>query len=187
MKIRDEIIDLIGRGYEGEYWDYKQCWYDNNVSLVHDIICFANNIVNHDSYIIIGVNDDAKIVGVNDDKNIKTSANINDLLSRISMGGDYRPTVRVVPLNINDYRVDVIIIENTNKTPFYLTEDFEDKKDKKRKNKILRANHIYTRINDKNTSIDSSADFDKQEYLWKKRFGIDQKIYERLMTWVFRY
>lgn len=52
-----EVKDLILLKQEGFYWDFKREWYsqDKKADLLHDIICMANNLVNRDSYIIIGV------------------------------------------------------------------------------------------------------------------------------------
>ncbi|MFA7179482.1 MAG: ATP-binding protein [Dehalococcoidales bacterium] len=176
MEIQKIILDLLSKGYEGGYWDFKQKWHDNKALLIHDILCFSNNLENKDSFIIIGVEDDGSVVGVDkNDSNRKNTAMINDLLSNLKMGGDYRPNVYVSPIDYENRIIDVIIIRNSANTPYYLTKNYSDN------NKHVRANHIYTRINDKNTAIDSSADFDKQEYLWKKRFRINESIFERLM------
>nr|WP_250318307.1 RNA-binding domain-containing protein [Streptococcus lutetiensis] len=57
--LEDEISYLIELHQEGEYWDFKRQWYDSSKSadLLHDIICMANNLANHDAYIIIGLDD----------------------------------------------------------------------------------------------------------------------------------
>lgn len=55
-------------------------------------------------------------------------------------------------------------IKNTSNTPYYLIDDFNDGKVK------VYANNIY---GDTNTPKKKTADIDKIEYLWKKRFGID--------------
>ena len=62
------------------------------------------------------------------------------------------------------------MILNDNNTPYYLTDNFQG----------IRSNYIYTRIQDTNTPIDRSADLDKVELLWKKRFGLTQSVLERL-------
>ena len=58
--------------------------------------------------------------------------------------------------------MDIIVIENSHNTPFFLVDQFEG----------VRANHIYTRVMDTNTPIDKSADINHIEYLWRKRFYI---------------
>ena len=59
-----EIRQLIELSAEGEYWDFKQQWHSNNAELLHDIICMANNLVNRDAYIIVGVADSKSVQGV---------------------------------------------------------------------------------------------------------------------------
>lgn len=60
----DEISELINLRTEGDYWDFKLKWHENNADLLHDIICMANNLVNRDAYIIIGVSDSKNPDGV---------------------------------------------------------------------------------------------------------------------------
>ena len=65
MTLEEEIKHLISLKQEGGYWDFKCEWYDDKKieDLLHDIICFANNLENRDCYIIIGVdeNNDYKL------------------------------------------------------------------------------------------------------------------------------
>ncbi len=55
-----DIKKLISLNQEGNYWDFKREWYsqDKKADLLHDIICMANNLVNRDAYIIIGVDEE---------------------------------------------------------------------------------------------------------------------------------
>ena len=59
-----------------------------------------------------------------------------------------RPFMYVEQISLSGNDIDVIVIENSRNTPFYLTDHFEG----------VRANHIYTRIMDTNTPIDKSAE-----------------------------
>ena len=70
--------------------------------------------------------------------------------------------VTVEPVVESSYTVDVIIIHNSDQTPFFLTE----------MEKGVRPYSIYTRVQDTNTPIDKSADIRNVELLWRKRFGI---------------
>jgi len=72
-------------------------------------------------------------------------------------------------------QIDVILIRDSAKTPYFLIENFRDK------NKEIRAGYIYTRIGDTNTAVDSIADLDKIEYLWRKHFGIDLSVNDKLL------
>ena len=60
--------------------------------------------------------------------------------------------------------------------------DISDIKDPngKKYGKIVRSYHIYTRVVDNNTPIDRQADINDVEFLWRKRFGIELPIMERL-------
>lgn len=66
----DEIKKLIGLHQEGSYWDFKKEWYgkDKDSDLLIDIICMANNLVNRDAYIIVGIDEEHEYT-VNDVSN----------------------------------------------------------------------------------------------------------------------
>ena len=38
MNLEEIIQNLIQKGYEGGYWDFKKKWYDNSAKLLHDIL-----------------------------------------------------------------------------------------------------------------------------------------------------
>ncbi|MEA4898706.1 MAG: ATP-binding protein [Christensenellaceae bacterium] len=175
----NEIYELISLGTEGSYWDFKQQWHENNADLLHDIICMANNFMDRDAYIIIGVSDSkspdgVQIKGVPDD-NRKSQQNLIDFLKDKKFAGSIRPTVYVQTLNMGNQDVDVIIVKNTADTPYFLTDPFNFGRE------CVRAGHIYVRIGDTNTPKIAFADIDKVEYLWRKRFGIDLTVNERLL------
>ena len=52
LSLREEILQLIALRQEGEYWDFKKEWYKRKPDLLHDIICMANNLSNHDLSLI---------------------------------------------------------------------------------------------------------------------------------------
>lgn len=177
----EEILDLINLKQEGGYWDFKKEWYkkDKNQDLLHDVISMANNIENHDAYIIIGVDEENEydIVSTKNNEDRKNTQKIVDFLKDKKFAGGIRPTVYVNSFNIFEKTLDVIVINNDNNTPYYLTDKFQQ----------IRANHIYTRIQDTNTPIDKSADIDKIELLWKKRFGLAQSTLERFEIYLENY
>ena len=164
----EEIQNLIALGTEGNYWDFKEKWHSNNGDILHDIICMANNLVNCDAYIIIGVSNNGTIVGVLDDDR-KNQQNLIDFLKDKKFAGDIRPTVYVQTLDL-EKQVDVIIIKNTTYTPYYLTESY----------KGVNQNNVYTRVGDTNTPKKATADVDKVEFLWRKRFGLDLSPLEKV-------
>lgn len=181
--MRKEIIDLITLKSEGGYWDFKQEWYSNNSDLLHDIICMANNIEDRDAFIIIGVTDNGEICGVTEN-NRKNQQNLVDFLRGVKFAGDRRPTVLLTKFNISENEIDVIVIKNTLNTPYYLTDDY---------NGVYKGN-VYTRISDTNTPKNKTADIDKTEFLWKKRFGLNLPVFslaKLLLTeseyWIQRY
>lgn len=168
------IKQLIDLKQEGGYWDFKQQWYDSGSGLndlLIDIICMANNLENHDAYIIIGVDErnDYNLITVENDANRKNTQNIVDFLKDKSFAGGIRPLARVETLSIDGTVIDVIVIENSPNTPFMLTSDYRD----------IKAHHIYTRIHDVNTARNNSADIDKVEHLYRKRFRISEAPFER--------
>lgn len=158
------IVHLMELKQEGSYWDFKKEWYKDNKKsdLLHDIICMSNNLVNRDAYLIIGVDDDYRVNDIKGDINRKNTQNLVDFLKDKNFVGGIRPTVIVETLKFGINEVDVIIIKNSNNTPFYLTTRYKD----------IEPFHIYSRIQDTNTPVNNSADIDKVELLWKKRFGL---------------
>lgn len=168
------IMQLIELKQEGEFWDFKKKWYDSKKKsdLLLDIICMANNLSKSDGYIIIGVDEEKgyEITDISEDINRKTTQNLVDFLKSKKFAGEIRPVVYIETIQIVKGFVDVIVIKNTNSTPYYLTEKFQD----------INSNNIYTRIQDTNTARDKSADIDKVELLWKKRFGLLSTPLEKL-------
>lgn len=183
MTFVETIKHLIELKTEGEYWDFKEMWHSNKADLLHDIICMANNQAGRDAYIIIGVSDSkspdgVKVKGVPED-NRRDQQQLIGFLRGKKFAGGLRPSVKVKTIEIPDdtwvnQQIDVIVIPNSTETPFFLTERERDY------GREVRAGYIYTRIGDTNTPIDSMADLDKIEYLWRKRFGIDLSIMEKL-------
>lgn len=175
MVKQEVILELINLRQEGGYWDFKKEWYksDNKgkQDLLHDIICMSNNLDSRDAFIIIGVNEDDNynLRDVSEDNGRKNTQNIVDFLKDKKFAGGLRPTVYVKSYQISGKTIDVIVILNDNNTPYYLTDNFQG----------IRANYIYTRIQDTNTPIDRSADIDKVEFLWRKRLGLTQTVLER--------
>ena len=183
-----EIIkELIDLKQEGEYWDFKKEWYskEQKLNLLHDIISMANNLTENDGLIIIGVDesDDYKVKDVKKDSNRRNTQNIVDFLKDKKFAGDTRPIVKVESIMLQTATLDIIVIKNSNFTPYYLKENYIGNN----KGKILLANYIYTRIQDSNTPINQSADLDKVEKLWKKRFGIDKTALEKLKLYITQY
>ncbi len=180
FELEELVLDLIKTKREDDWWDFKERHYEDNASLLHDILCMANNRADRDAYIILGVKDKTyDIVGVENDANRKNQQNIVDFLRKIDFAGQVRPRVEVQTIELKGHDIDVIIIKNTRDVPYYIVEDYSDKKHNGKLGKTVRAAYIYTRVVDNNTAIDKTADINEVEYLWKKRFGLIQSPIDR--------
>ena len=173
------VQELVSAKKEGSYWDFKREWYNTDEKgkqdMLHDIICMSNNLSNSDGYIVIGVNNQSfELTGVLSDPHRRTTQMMVDFLSQKPFAANVRPSVYVQTIILNGMELDVIVIENTNQTPYYLISD-EGR---------VRANSIYTRILDSNTSKDSSADPRYVEALWRKRFRVDAPPLEKVRIYL---
>lgn len=166
-----QILHLISLKQEGAYWDFKKEWHSQKSDLLHDIMCFANNLVNSDCYIIIGVDEenDYAVCDIKADPNRKNTQKLVDFLKDKKFAGGVRPIALVESCDIDGKTIDVIIIKNSFDTPYYLTESYQD----------VYKNNIYARVMDTNTPKPNSADVNYVEYLWKKRFRLLETPLER--------
>ena len=174
MNLTDTIMNFIQLKQEGSYWDFKRQWYEkgHEADMLHDIICMSNTIEHCDAYIIIGVDEenDYAPFDISYDPQKRNTQMMVEFLKGKNFAGDIRPTVTVEHVFCGNYNMDVIVVHNSNHTPFYLKQSFRD----------INAHYIYTRVQDTNTPKDVSADPSYVELLWKKRFGIDLSVKERL-------
>ena len=177
MELLTKIITFINSKREDDYWDFKEQWHNNKADLLHDIICLANNRVDMEAYLIIGVRDKTfEVIGVENDINRKTQQNLIDFLNTKPFVGGIRPSIELKSFNINSHDVDVIIIKNSTDTPYFLIEDYRDRQE------CIHKYAIYTRIKDTNTPKDKNADLNQIEFLWKKRFLLNRSPIERLFN-----
>lgn len=189
--LQSVITQLISLQHEGEYWDFKREWYKNLADLLHDILCLANSPSRSEKYIIIGAGESDirktfSVVGVKlNDANRKDSKDLNDFLSTKKFVGDIRPMVHVSRTVVDKKNLDIIVIEPNDNTPFVLAEDYKYHPEKG-KPTVVRCGHVYTRIGDKNTPKDKTADNDKTEALWRRRFRLDATPTERLSYYLLR-
>lgn len=122
------IEELIHTKREDDWWDFKQCHYEDRASLLHDIICLANNRADRDAYLILGVEDNTfNIIGVENDPKRKNQQNIVDFLRLPNFAGQIRPRVEVRTVYIEEHEIDVFIIKNSTDVPYYLIENYTDK------------------------------------------------------------
>ncbi len=184
-ELKEEISGLIESKEEGGYWDFKKEWPANKADLLLDIICLANNLEGRDAYLIFGIKDKTfDIVGVNErDKNRYRNQNdITNFLRDKKFTGGVRPVVKFKTIKITGKTIDVLIMEDSLNVPFMLQENFSHSS--KAGTKIIYAGKIYTRVKDQNTASDRSADIDKQEMLWRKRFRMDKTPYDKIQFYL---
>ncbi|MFK7799253.1 MAG: helix-turn-helix domain-containing protein [Aureispira sp.] len=180
MSLEEKIEHFISLNKESTNWDFKSIPHENNACLLHDIISMANCDCEDDRYIILGVSDPdsasgCEVVGLTKGQtNRKTQANLIDFLREKKNAGGIRPEVELRTINLQNKEIDVIVVLNKPNKPYYLTADYRDK------NKVVRANYIYTRILDTNTPINQSADLMRIEKMWKERFGLTLPPLERM-------
>ena len=157
------VRDLIGRGGEGVYWDFKLKHHAHKGDLVHDVLCLANAEHDGPRFLVFGVEDGGvSVQAIEDDDGRRTQADIAGLF-RDNAGKFFQsrfPTFHLRTIEIDGKQVDVLIIEDDPKKPYYLVE----------KIKNVRAHHIYTRVCDTNTPVDRVAQPHEIERMWRQRF-----------------
>ena len=189
MELEKVVKSFIDRRSEGSYWDFKRSWHSNNADLLKDILCMANNttVDMQDGYIIFGIEDKTyKVIGVSGDGNRKNQENIVSFLSDQIWSGEEMPAVDVKNIEIAEKEIDVLIIHNSNVTPYYLLKDYEKVDVPGKRKTVIHAGVIYSRIEDRNTSSAQCATKQDVEFLWRKRFGLvgsdDIKVIKRLQN-----
>lgn len=140
LYLMDKIESLIAMHQEGPYWDFKREWYGDNKDgdMLIDIICMANNLVDKDAYIVIGVDEenDYSIQDITQNTNRRNTQMLTDFIRSKKFAGDFRPVVTVEQLQLNEGMVDVIVVHNSTNTPYFLKEKY----------KGIFANNIYVRL-----------------------------------------
>ena len=84
------------------------------------------------------------------------------------------PTFHLREIEINGALVDVLVIEDEPKKPYYLVERVKVGRVER-----LPAHHIYTRVCDTNTANNAAAQPHEIERMWRERFGLDEPALER--------
>ena len=167
------VADLIGRRGEGVYWDFKFKHHTNNWELIHDVLCLANAEHDGPRFLVFGVKDGDFSVHsiIEQDSRRRTQAGIATLFrdnARKFFQSRF-PTFHLREIEIHGALVDVLVIEDEPKKPYYLVE---------RVGRLL-AHHIYTRVCDTNTAINAAAQPHEIERMWRERFGLDEPAFER--------
>ncbi|EGF3616796.1 ATP-binding protein [Listeria monocytogenes] len=184
----EEIIrELFYQNTEGEYWDFKEFPYfyegqdkaeinKKKNDLLHDIICMANNLSNHEAYLIMGISDNpVEIKGVEKYLGRWTQENYLDFINSKKWAGDYIPALDLRTItNGVGAELDILVVHKSQKVPFYLKEKYQS----------VQPNQIYVRKGAKNTSINKQAEIQDIEKLWEFRFGLIPHPKERVFYYI---
>ena len=195
IQFKTMIANLLAIGHEGDYWDYKREWpsVEENSDLIKDIICFANTTHPRDCFLIIGADNQGKPHTM--EKHRRNQNELNTLMSSPVWAGDNKPIVSLETVDIAGNIYDIVIIHNSDRTPYYLKQDYipeikyppkatmDQKNDvnKKREKKTLRQGVIYVRHGDNSTGFGEIANPVAIEELWKKRFHLLLPIYNQFI------
>ena len=177
LSLETIIRERIDSKREGQYWDFKETHHENKAELLHDILCLSNSLYKGEKYLIYGVSDPfegCKIKGVKND-NRRSQADLIDFIRSLPFAGDIRPEIELRTIEIQNCILDVLIIFDHPRKPYYLREDYRDRQ------KLVKANSIYTRNIDTNTPIGGSSDLITIELMWRERFGLDIQPGEKII------
>lgn len=180
--LKHKIIKLIQEKREGSYWDFKAEYHKDKAELLHDIICLSNNLLNQEAYLILGVADNGHILGVTGDTNRKNQEELISFVTGKKFAAGRHPKISLMRFEYEEKEIDVIIINPKGYVPYYLEQAETDKKSEK--NKTVNAGSIYTRVEDKNTPINSTASPLDTEILWKMHFGLYPSPIKRLQNYL---
>ena len=166
------VRDLMARASEGVYWDFKRQHHATNSALVHDVLCLANAEWSGPRFLIFGVDDsDFALHGIQGRCGRRTQADIGGLF-RDNAGKFFQsrfPTLHLHEVDVDGALIDVLVIEDEPKKPYYLVQRIEQ----------VRAHHVYTRVCDTNTPTTGFAQPHEVERMWRERFGLDAPALER--------
>ena len=182
MELEQIIRNLIETQKEGNYWDFKQQYPENNAALIKDIICLANSVRHTgDRYLIFGVSDRFEVKGIEQDKGCKKQSDIIDTLRNAGFEGGNYPDIELKEVTIENQKLDVLIIKDVPQKPYYLEKDYSKTNGATHK---INAGTIYARVQDTNTPMDKVASSKDIEKMWRQRFGLDSPPFERVQKYL---
>lgn len=155
----EEIKELILLKQEDSYWDFKREWYAQDKKQIYFMILCVWQIIYLIEMLIfiIGVDEenDYSFSSVKTDLNRRNTQQLVNFIWEKHFAGGVRPIVSVESLGFDEIEIDVIVVHNSDVTPFYLTEKFQS----------VMPNNIYTRVMDSNTPKNKSVDLSHIEML----------------------
>lgn len=172
-KLVQIVKDLIEIRVEGVYWDFKLKHHLNKGALIHDVLCLANAEHDGPRFLIFGVGDgDGSVQTIENDAKRRSQADIISLFrdNAEKFFQSRFPTFYLRTVEIDYKQVDVLIVENGTKKPYYLVEHIHG----------VKAHHIYSRVGDTNTPLNRTAQPHEIERMWRERFGLNKTALERI-------
>ena len=147
-ELSEKIDGLIKLGKEGKTWDFKRQWHEDKGTWVKHILAMANNETSEDSYIIIGVAEqpsehraerfvptnqiekDYKLGKDRENNGFEQQSELTKWLRKLPFA-DKCPDLDLelgVWVSSLQCLVDVIIVRSTSDCPYYLSEDYPERK-----------------------------------------------------------
>ena len=173
----DNLVNqLIAKGKEGLWWDFKLKFHENIAALVHDILCMANVIHDGDRYIVFGISDSLEIIGLSMTDKRYSQADIINHIRKLAFSEHNIPNIQLDIFEYDGIELATLTIFNERLKPYYLTQEFRCQK------KVIRPGVIYSRTEDTNTPLDSCAIPADVKAMWSERFGLDISAPKRFST-----
>lgn len=178
---KTELQKLIG-SKEDDRHDFKEQWYEpgkdgsDKAEMLKDIFSFVNTVHDKNCYLIFGVTDGTReVVGVENSTNRYNTQQITDWLSKLPIEPE-TPRVRIDTVNVQDHEVDVMVIQNTDKVPVFLS---SEKKGKGFGKHRIGPGQVFTRREDTDTPISGTANYNQLVELFRKHLGLNLPIKDR--------
>ena len=129
---KEELLKLIATK-EDDRHDFKEQWYEpgqgnsDKAEMLKDIFSFVNTVHNEDCYLIFGIADGThEVVGVENSKHRYNTQQITDWLSKLPIEPEI-PEIRIDTFHIQEHEVDVMVIQNTDNVPVFLSDEQKGK------------------------------------------------------------
>lgn len=175
---KEELLKLIATK-EDDRHDFKEQWYEpgqgnsDKAEMLKDIFSFVNTVHNEDCYLIFGIADGThEVVGVENSKHRYNTQQITDWLSKLPIEPEI-PEIRIDTFHIQEHEVDVMVIQNTDNVPVFLSDEQKGKGFGKHS---IHPGQVFTRREDTNTPISRTANYNQLVELLKKHLGLNLPI-----------
>ena len=141
------VSELVATKKEGDHWDFKECEHACAGDLIKDVMCLANSPRHTgDRYLIYGVDDTGVVKGVQRAP-ARKQADIVNTLSQAGFAGGVYPDIYCHEVNLEGYRVDVLVIKDRPEKPYYLQKSYN------KHGVRLSAGTVYARVRGSNSGF----------------------------------